>query len=163
MQQGPYEQSCVVLQIYLFIALPLQAGFLLTNVWVTTANISTTVLFFLDICFSFVTGFQVGHTLDHIEMRASKVALHYVQTWLPYDIIVSIPWRLVTPWVLKRHWIVDTPEIINAMALISLARFATLKKRSSYITLDHLNIKNSKRSIIYFACFILVRLLALSC
>jgi hypothetical protein len=142
---------------------PLQAGFALRNELLANLNILTSVLFFLDITGNFFTGYQVGNTMDHIETHLKPVAIHYIKTWFLYDVTVSIPWNLVLPWFLKDHWIVTTPEIMSALPLIALARFATLKKRSSYFSLDRLMVKYTKRSILSFAVFILVRIYKKHC
>jgi hypothetical protein len=142
---------------YLFVALPLQAGFALTNRLYTGVRTLTTVLFFLDIAGSFITGHQVGKTLDHVELELRKVMRHYVQTWLLYDVLFSVPWRTVIPAIAPNHWITATPECINAVPLVSLLRSATLKKRSSYVSLDMLHVKYTTRAIITFAIFLAVR------
>ena len=99
----------LVSMAYLFVALPLEAGFLLRNAWYNAIHVLTTVLFALDIAGSFVTGYQVGKTLDHVELKMDKVAWHYVHTWLLYDVLFSLPWRFVIPLIGGNYWIATTP------------------------------------------------------
>jgi hypothetical protein len=139
----------VINMVYLFIYAPLQAGFLLTANWLADLNVLTTVLFFIDIAHSFIVGYQIGNTLDHVETNTRNTAMHYLRTWFLYDVIVSIPWRFVFPWFLHDHWMVDTPEVMSAMPLLSLARFATLKKRVSYFSLDLARMKCAPLSCLH--------------
>ena len=140
----------------LLIVVPLKAGFLLDHWALDAFQVISSTILFMDIAITFVTGYQIGKTLDFVELDVKKVVYHYTTTWLLFDVVLSLPWRLLTPQFLGNHWVVTTPEILNAMPILALMRTPAIMRRSSFFSYDIMQIKYSKRAIISFVVFILV-------
>lgn len=135
----------------------MQAGFQLSNQFYDVVQIGSCVIFFCDILGCFVTGYATDKTQDNVEQSLRLSALRYVTSWFLFDVVVSLPWRFITPSMLGDHWIATTPALLTAMPLLCLFRLLTLRRRSSYLSLQALPIKYAKRSILSFMLFILVR------
>jgi hypothetical protein len=138
----------------LLLMLPLISGFAIRNKFIRGLEVFATAAYLIDVGGMFLTGYKVGTTSDNVELRAPRVALHYAKTWLCYDIFTSIPWRGVAPRFLGPQW--ESPELFDALPLVSLGRILTLARRTSLLNMDLMQWKHATRSIVKFAIFVWV-------
>eukprot|EP00929_Paragymnodinium_shiwhaense_P117944 TRINITY_DN8943_c0_g1_i2.p1 TRINITY_DN8943_c0_g1~~TRINITY_DN8943_c0_g1_i2.p1 ORF type:complete len:800 (+),score=122.71 TRINITY_DN8943_c0_g1_i2:108-2507(+) len=92
-QRCVWNAMAILLLLYDFVVLPLSAFDLPPSAFLTGMSVTALLYWTLDILMSFITGCTVGGVL---RMRWRAIALHYVRTWLAFDIIIVLPeWLLL--------------------------------------------------------------------
>jgi hypothetical protein len=147
----------MALMCYQFVVSSLMAGFGLKNEFIHRTQITSSMILLADIPLSGCTGYYMGSTLDHVELRPLRALQHYATTWLVYDVLVSLPWHLLLR-MTRQAW-VQQSTFGNALYAIQLLRWATIHSRPSFLSVASLKqLKYSKREIISFVIFISVHL-----
>lgn len=149
--------------LYIFILVPLKAGFQVTTDAFTYLHLFNSVCLFADIVMTFFVGYQVGQTSDLIERRWFPVVRHYVMYWLLYDVLTSLPWEVVLPTFIGKTWLTETTEFAMALPLIQILRYLTIAKRRSLFSIASLHMKYSQRNMLSFVLLALVRALWFHC
>lgn len=143
--------------LYIFLLVPLKAGFQVQTAAFQYLHIFNSVCLFLDIAVSFLVGYQVGKTSDLIERRWLPVLRHYLTYWMLYDVLTSLPWELLLPHLIGKTWITETRDVATALPLIQILRYLTIAKRRSLFSISSLHMKYAQRNMLSFLLLALVR------
>lgn len=145
----------MLMMIYPFIIVPVQAGFGLhypiftSFLWINQWALLT------DIVVTFWMGVLVGKTGDHVEKRPMHVAKLYLSSWFLFDLLTSVPWKDILPLVLGHTWITDTKAVVESLELIKIFRFASIYRRGSF-SLPSYGMKYAQRAMIVFVLLVMV-------